>query len=54
MFDTNIRTGVILMCVRPKTNESAPVYQEFVLEPKDFDYWENIWINRVEQYYKGI
>ncbi len=52
---TNIRKGVILMCVKPP--EIAPMvwgepqYQEFILEPKDFDYWTERWCKRVEEYY---
>ena len=42
---TNIRKGVILMC-------SADFqYQEFILKPENFSYWEDQWWNRVEQYY---
>jgi hypothetical protein len=43
---TNIRKGVILMCSKDYE------YQEFVLEPKDFDYWTEQWCNRVSQYYR--
>ena len=43
---TNIRKGVILMCSKDYE------YQEFTLEPKDFDYWTEEWCKRVEQYYK--
>lgn len=43
---TNIRKGVILMCSKDYE------YQEFILEPKDFDYWQNRWFDRVEQYYR--
>ncbi len=43
---TNIRKGVILMCSKDYE------YQEFVLEPTDFDYWTERWCDRVEQYYK--
>jgi genome maintenance exonuclease 1 len=43
---TNIRKGVILMCSKDYQ------YQEFILEPKDFDYWTNRWCDRVEQYYR--
>jgi genome maintenance exonuclease 1 len=43
---TNIRKGVILMCSKEYE------YQEFILEPKDFDYWTEEWCKRVEQYYK--
>jgi genome maintenance exonuclease 1 len=43
---TNIRKGVILMCSKDYA------YQEFILEPKDFDFWTNQWFDRVEQYYR--
>lgn len=53
---TNIRKGVVLMCVRPPETAPGvwgkPQYQEFVLEPKDFDFWVGRWCDRVEQYYK--
>ena len=53
---TNIRKGVILMCVRPPEVSPGvwgePVYQEFILEPKDFDYWTDRWCARVGEYYK--
>jgi genome maintenance exonuclease 1 len=48
---TDIKTGVILMCVKPATPDDEPVYQEFVLEPADFDYWQDQWMRRVELYY---
>lgn len=43
---TNIRKGVILMC------SAEYQYQEFILEPKDFDYWTERWCKRVEEYYR--
>jgi len=46
VYGTNIRKGVILMCSKDFQ------YQEFILEPKDFDYWTEQWCNRVDQYYK--
>jgi len=53
---TNIRKGVILMCVRPPEvapgQWGEPTYQEFILESKDFDYWTNRWCDRVSQYYR--
>lgn len=53
---TNIRKGVIMMCVRPPEIAPGvwgePQYQQFILETKDFDYWTNRWCDRVEQYYK--
>ena len=56
VYGTNIRKGVVLMCVSPKMNEKLevveePVYQEFILKPEDFSYWEGKWWDRVEQYY---
>ena len=55
---TNIRKGVVLMCVSPKLNEQLimveePKYQEFILKPEEFSYWEKRWWNRVEAYYKA-
>jgi genome maintenance exonuclease 1 len=53
---TNIRKGVILMCVKPEEITPGvwadPQYQEFVLEPADFDYWTERWCTRVSEYYR--
>lgn len=53
---TNIRKGVIMMCVKPtETTDGAwsdPEYQEFILKPEDFDYWTERWCDRVSQYYR--
>ena len=53
---TNIRKGVVLMCVKPPEISpmvwGEPAYQEFILKPEDFSYWEDQWWQRVEQYYK--
>jgi genome maintenance exonuclease 1 len=53
---TNIRKGVILMCVKPEEITpgvwSDPQYQEFILESKDFDYWTERWCARVSEYYR--
>lgn len=43
---TNIRKGVILMCSKDYE------YQEFILEPADFDYWTERWCQRVSEYYR--
>ncbi len=55
---TNIRKGVIMMCVRPPEIEPGkwgePQYQQFILESKDFDYWTDRWCDRVSEYYKLI
>jgi ATP-dependent exoDNAse (exonuclease V) beta subunit len=50
-YGTAINTGVILMCVKPATEQDEPVYQEFVLEPQDFAHWRDQWMRRVELYY---
>ena len=53
---TNIRKGVVLMCVKPPEISpgkwGTPQYQEFILKPEDFGYWEKKCWDRVEQYYK--
>ena len=53
---TNIRKGVILMCVKPEEISpgvwAEPQYQEFILEPADFDYWTERWCTRVSEYYR--
>ena len=56
VYGTKIRKGVVLMCVRPEVDDQfniikPPEYQEFVLKPQDFDYWEQEWWKRLELYY---
>lgn len=56
VYGTNIRKGVVLMCVKPEVDAMGnplgrPVYQEFILQPEDFDYWSDQWWRRLEQYY---
>jgi genome maintenance exonuclease 1 len=55
VYNSNIRKGVVLMCVRPPEIKPMiwgdPAYQEFILKPEDFNYWEKRWWDRVEQYY---
>jgi genome maintenance exonuclease 1 len=55
VYGTDIRKGVIFMAVKPP--EIAPgifgesQYQEFRLEPKDFNKWQDAWLQKVEEYY---
>jgi genome maintenance exonuclease 1 len=49
--NTDIKNGVILMCAKPSEDGSDPEYQEFELEEKEFDYWKDQWMRRVELYY---
>ena len=56
LHGTNIRKGVILMCVKPAVDEhmhmvTQPEYQEFVLEGREFDKYRDLWWKKVEQYY---
>ena len=56
VYGTNIRKGVVLMCVKPPVDDvgnptARPEYQEFVLKSEDFDYWSDQWWRRLEQYY---
>lgn len=54
IYKTNIRKGVVLMCVKPPELSPCiwgdPQYQEFILESRDFEYWENKWWDRVGMY----
>ena len=45
VYKTNIRKGVIFMCSRDLQ------YQQFTLEPKDFNKWQDAWLTKVEEYY---
>lgn len=56
LYGTNIRKGVVLMCVKPDIDDQfniikQPEYQEFVLEGTEYDYYCNQWWKRVEQFY---
>jgi genome maintenance exonuclease 1 len=54
-YGTNIRDGVILMAVQPKTLEDGtletPKYLEFEVSGDEFDHWTDEWTKRVELYY---
>jgi genome maintenance exonuclease 1 len=45
VYGTDIRKGVIFMCSRDFQ------YQQFTLESKDFNKWQDAWLNKVEEYY---
>jgi len=56
LHGTHIKKGVILMCVKPATDDmgnvlTTPEYQEFVLEGANFEKYRTLWWKRVEQYY---
>ena len=46
MYGTEIKTGVILMC-----GASDNLYQEFVIENEEFDFYTAKWLERVERYH---
>lgn len=58
VYGTNIRTGVIMMCVKPdevKPGQWAePKYQQWVIDGNEFDYWTEQWLAKVEQYYSQV
>jgi genome maintenance exonuclease 1 len=56
IHNTNIKKGVILMCVKPDLDvnglmKGTPEYQEFILEGNEFEKYRDLWWRRVEEYY---
>ena len=56
LHGTNIKRGVVLMCVKPDMDEqqnllTTPEYQEFILEGDEFEKYRSLWWKRVEQFY---
>lgn len=45
VYGTDIKKGVIFMCSRDFQ------YQQFTLEPKDFNKYQDLWLAKVEEYY---
>jgi hypothetical protein len=45
VYGTDIKRGVVFMCSRDLQ------YQQFNLMPDEFDYWQDQWLNKVEEYY---
>ena len=56
IYGTNIRKGVILMCVKPPEISPGkwgePQYQEFILEGEAYDQYVELWWDRVSLYYE--
>lgn len=48
LYNTRINKGVIFMCT------PDGLYQEFIIEGKEFDSWTEKWFARVEQYYRNF
>jgi len=49
--DTDIKTGVIMMSVKPVSDLEKPRYQEFVITDAEFAHWSAEWNRRIEQFY---
>ena len=45
VYGTDIKRGVVFMCSRDLQ------YQQFDLLPSEFSYWQEQWLNKVEEYY---
>lgn len=56
VYDTKIRKGVVFMCAAPKEISPGlyekPIYQEFIIEDKEFDYYTDKWYQKLEEYYR--
>jgi genome maintenance exonuclease 1 len=46
VYDTKIKKGVIFMC------SADNVYQEFIIEGKEFKKYSDMWFKRLEEYYE--
>ena len=55
VYGTDIRQGIVFMAVRPKEISpgvfSRAEYQQFELKPQDFNKYQDMWLNKVEEYY---
>ncbi len=45
VYGTNIRRGIVFMCSRDLQ------YQQFELKPDDFNQYQDLWLDKVEEYY---
>jgi len=53
VYGTDIKRGVIFMCSRgdDTLKVGGEVYQQFDLLPQDFNKYQDMWLNKVEDYY---
>jgi genome maintenance exonuclease 1 len=55
VYGTDIRKGVIFMAVKPPELSTGVFgesqYQEFRLNPEDFNKYQDAWLTKVEEYY---
>lgn len=54
VYGTDIREGHVFMCSRGDhpTEIGGEVYQQFDLWPDDFNKYQDMWLDKVDQYYK--
>ena len=54
VYGTDMRRGVIFMCSRgdDPVKVGGEVYQQFDLMPEDFNKYQDLWLSKVEEYYK--
>lgn len=56
LYNTNIKKGVIMMCVKPEMDDKMNIvklseYQEFIIQDDIYEYYRVGWWKKVEQYY---
>jgi genome maintenance exonuclease 1 len=54
VYGTNIKRGVVFMCSRGDDGMKVggETYQQFDLLPQDYNKYEDMWLTKVEEYYK--
>lgn len=55
VYKTDIKRGVVFMCSRgdDPVKVGGEIYQQFDLLPQDFNKYEDMWLSKVEDYYKN-
>jgi genome maintenance exonuclease 1 len=53
VYGTNIRRGIVFMCSRgdDSLKVGGEIYQQFELKPEDFNKYQDMWLDKVEDYY---
>lgn len=56
VYKTDIKRGVVFMCSRgdDSVKIGGEIYQQFDLMPSDFDKYLDMWLNKVDEYYRNI
>lgn len=48
VYGTNIKQGIVFMCSRDLQ------YQQFELKPSEFNFWQDQWLAKIEEYYSKV